>query len=102
MPTRESKNGRSPYPMRYEDRCHPREQARTVEAQSKFASFLRSVNRPWAKMSTVSTLLGLLGFWRRFLGQLRRLANQPPGHCGQGNDYLTIPKMVWASVDLFP
>ena len=102
MPTRESKNGRSPYPMRYEDRCHPREQARTVEAQSKFASFLRSVNRPWAKMSTVSTLLGLLGFWRRFLGQLRRLANQPPGHCGQGNDYLTIPKMVWASVDLLP
>ena len=75
MPTRESKNGRSSYPMRYEDRCHPREQARTVEAQSKFASFLRSVNRTGAEMSTVSTLLDLLGLRRRFLGQLRRLAN---------------------------
>lgn len=102
MPTRESKNGRSPYPMRYEDRCHPREQARTVEAQFKFASFLRSVNRTGAEMSTVSTLLGLLGLRRRFLGQLRRLANQSPGHCGEGNNYLTIPKMVRASVDLLP
>jgi len=102
MPTRESKNGRSSYPMRYEDRCHPREQARTVEAQSKFASFLQSVNPPRAKMSTVLTLLGLLGLRRRFLGQLRRLANQPPGHCGQGNDYLTIPKMIRPPVDLFP
>ena len=102
MPTRESKNGRSPYPMRYEDRCHPREQARTVEAQFKFASFLQSVNRTGAEMSTVSTLLGLLGLRRWFLGQLRRLANQPPGHCGEGNDYLTIPKMIRASVDLLP